>query len=197
MDGDLEIPLYLESVNVDDELELSWTIPENLPTDWSIYLTDNFTNEVISVLENSKYIFLNESIAGKINNTVPSIELRKVQLKTQEENHERFKLVIKSDKIANSISTEEEFPSSFNLAQNYPNPFNPTTTISYTLKSNDFVRLSIYSITGQEVASLVNSSETAGEKQVVWNAGNLSSGIYYARLQLAGEAKTIKMTLLK
>ena len=197
LDGDLEIPLYLESVNVDDELELSWTIPENLPTDWSIYLTDNFTNEVISVLENSKYIFLNESIAGKINNTVPSIELRKVQLKTQEENHERFKLVIKSDKIANSISTEEEFPSSFNLAQNYPNPFNPTTTISYTLKSNDFVRLSIYSITGQEVASLVNSSETAGEKQVVWNAGNLSSGIYYARLQLAGEAKTIKMTLLK
>ncbi len=194
--SDLEIPLYLESVNVDDELELKWTMTENLPNDWSIYLTDNFTNEVISLREQSKYRFLTETSYKKTNNSIPSIELIEINQKAQKQDQKRFKLVVKPNKIASSISSEE-FPINFNLAQNYPNPFNPTTTISYTLKSNEFVRLSVYSITGQEVARLVNSAETAGEKQVVWNAGNLSSGIYYARLQLADDAKTIKMTLLK
>ncbi len=195
LEEEIEIPLYLESVNVDEALSLSWGISENLPNGWDVFLRDNVTNEEFSLLDESEYNFLNETTSRKIVTYVPKLDLKEAQLKAQVQ--ERFTLFVSPNKLASSIGHEEEHPTSFSLDQNYPNPFNPATTLSYTLKSNTFVRLSVYSITGQEVATLVNSSETVGKKSVIWNASNLSSGVYYARLQVAGEAKTIKMTLLK
>ncbi len=191
---ELEIPLFFESVNVDDALSLSWGVSENLPTGWDVFLRDNVTNEEFSLLDKSEYDFLNETLSKEITSAVPHIELKEVQLKAQEQ--ERFTLVVRPSIIV-SNNHEATLPNGFSLAQNYPNPFNPTTTISYSLGSNEHVRLSIYSITGQEVARLIDSSQSSGEKQVVWNAGNLSSGVYYAQLKIAGEIRSIKMTLLK
>lgn len=74
-------------------------------------------------------------------------------------------------------------PTDFNLYQNYPNPFNPVTTIHYDLPKTSFVTLRMYNVLGQVVATLVNEEKNPGAYSVNWDAGRLSSGVYYYRLE--------------
>ncbi|MBK8552198.1 MAG: T9SS type A sorting domain-containing protein [Ignavibacteria bacterium] len=67
----------------------------------------------------------------------------------------------------------------YRLNQNYPNPFNPSTTISYNLVKNGFVSLKIYNVLGKEVKTLVNEFQQAGQKEISFNAADLSSGVYF------------------
>ena len=90
-----------------------------------------------------------------------------------------------------------EMPLDFKLYQNYPNPFNPSTTINYLLPEGGNVTLKIYDILGQEVTTLVNKKQSAGKYKVKFDAGNLSSGIYFYRLIADNFWKTKKMILLK
>jgi hypothetical protein len=86
----------------------------------------------------------------------------------------------------------------FVLFQNYPNPFNPGTKITYSLKSDGKIRLSVYDLLGREVAVPVNNErKTAGKYEVSFNSTNLSSGIYVYRLQTDNFVKTNKMVLIK
>jgi aminopeptidase N len=86
----------------------------------------------------------------------------------------------------------------FVLLQNYPNPFNLSTTIKYSTRQSDFVSLKIYNMIGQEIQSLVNEFQNAGEYTVCFDANNLSSGIYFYVLQVGNHfAETKKMTLIK
>lgn len=78
-------------------------------------------------------------------------------------------------------------PTKFFLAQNYPNPFNPSTTISYQLKENAEINISIYNISGQNVATLIDKRQQTGTHSVKWDGydGNgqmVSNGIYVYRL---------------
>ncbi|MBN1638319.1 MAG: T9SS type A sorting domain-containing protein [Ignavibacteriales bacterium] len=82
----------------------------------------------------------------------------------------------------------EVLPTEYKLEGNYPNPFNPSTTIKYSLPFNSNVRLIIYDILGREVVELVNNSEQAGVKKVLWNGltsngSMVSSGIYIYRIE--------------
>ena len=70
-----------------------------------------------------------------------------------------------------------EIPQEYKLFQNYPNPFNPTTTIRYSLPSSAKVKLSLYDLLGREIETLVNEEQSAGWKEVEWNAANVASGI--------------------
>jgi Secretion system C-terminal sorting domain len=88
-------------------------------------------------------------------------------------------------------------PNRFSLSQNYPNPFNPTTKIKYQLSVNSFVTLKVYDILGREVARLVNERQNAGDYAVTFNAGSLSSGVYFYRLTAGGSAATKKLMLIK
>ena len=85
----------------------------------------------------------------------------------------------------------------FELAQNYPNPFNPTTAIKFNLPEGGNVKLSVYNLLGQEVATLVNGFKEAGSHTVNFDASNLMSGIYLYKIQANGFVQTRKMTLLK
>jgi hypothetical protein len=88
-------------------------------------------------------------------------------------------------------------PDSYNLAQNFPNPFNPSTSIRYSIPQRRNVTLKVYDILGNEVASLVNEEKAQGVYTVTFNAGGLSSGIYFYTLRADGFVQTKKMLLLK
>jgi hypothetical protein len=100
---------------------------------------------------------------------------------------------IRSDRVIG----EDFLPGNFALLQNYPNPFNAQTTISYSLPQSGPVKLSIYNLLGQKVSTLLYASQTAGEHTLIWNASAFPSGIYFARLEMENNAKTIKLALLK
>ncbi|MBI9071001.1 MAG: T9SS type A sorting domain-containing protein [Melioribacteraceae bacterium] len=80
---------------------------------------------------------------------------------------------------------------------NYPNPFNPTTKISYQLPESGFVSLKVYNSLGKEVAELVNGMKTEGRYNAVFDASNLSSGIYFYTIQVNDFTQTNKMLLVK
>jgi hypothetical protein len=86
---------------------------------------------------------------------------------------------------------------SFSLYQNYPNPFNPKTTFTFTLPSRSFVTLKVYDLIGREIATLVNNYLFAGSYSQQWDAANVSSGIYFYRLQAGSYSETKKLILLK
>lgn len=77
-------------------------------------------------------------------------------------------------------------PSEFSLEQNFPNPFNPSTMISFSLKTDADVSLKLFNLLGQEIATLVNGRLTAGIQQVIFNAENLTSGVYFYRIDAKG-----------
>lgn len=88
-------------------------------------------------------------------------------------------------------------PVIFSLEQNYPNPFNPVTTINYSTPSQGNVKLEVYNILGQKVATLVNEVMPSGRYSVEFNAGRYSSGIYIYQLTSGKNTLTRKMMLLK
>lgn len=95
------------------------------------------------------------------------------------------------------VEVEVSSMNTFVLEQNYPNPFNPSTNIKFNLPSSDFTNLSIYNMVGEKVSELVNEVIPAGEHNLNFNASNLPSGIYIAKLSAGTFNQTIKMTLLK
>ncbi|MFZ4620652.1 MAG: M1 family aminopeptidase [Bacteroidota bacterium] len=88
-------------------------------------------------------------------------------------------------------------PSTVTLEQNYPNPFNPTTIIRYSLPKESNVQIAVYNILGQFVQELVNEEQSAGWKEVHWNAEKLSGGIYFVKLTSGKSVEVRKMMLLK
>ena len=95
------------------------------------------------------------------------------------------------------ITKTNEIPTTYNLQQNYPNPFNPSTKIEYSIPEASHVTVCIYNSLGQEVAKLVNESQSAGKYIIDWQAKNLPSGIYFYKMQSAKFSSFKKMILLK
>jgi len=96
-----------------------------------------------------------------------------------------------------AVSFEKELD--FNLSQNFPNPFNPSTTISYSIPFNNYIRLELYNMMGEKIADLLNEFQTAGYHQYRFSTQDyqLSSGIYYYRLVSGDYFSIKKMILLK
>jgi hypothetical protein len=88
-------------------------------------------------------------------------------------------------------------PIEYTLSQNYPNPFNPTTKINFALPKSGLVTLKVYDVLGKEVATLVNSNMSVGSYSFEFNASNLTSGIYFYRLESNGFSEVKKMMLIK
>jgi hypothetical protein len=99
--------------------------------------------------------------------------------------------------VVTGIGTVDKTPTLFSLSQNYPNPFNPTTLISYILKNNGKVRLSVYDVLGREVKVLVDGVQTAGSHSAMFSGEELGSGVYFYALQTAEGKLTNRMMLVK
>lgn len=85
----------------------------------------------------------------------------------------------------------------FKLYQNYPNPFNPSTVIRYDVPEAGFVTLKIYDALGKEIMSLINGEITAGSHEIFFDGSNLTSGIYFYKIQTEKYSDTKKMLLVK
>jgi hypothetical protein len=81
------------------------------------------------------------------------------------------------------LKASTETPKEYRLDQNYPNPFNPITTINYQLPIESRVTLKIYNVLGQEVITLADKVQSAGNESIIWNSSNTASGVYFYRIE--------------
>ncbi|GAB4290185.1 MAG: hypothetical protein Kow0098_08580 [Ignavibacteriaceae bacterium] len=98
---------------------------------------------------------------------------------------------------SDEVQVEVNPPLVFGLEQNYPNPFNPSTTIKFSLPSNELTKLTVYNALGEEVALLINEVLQAGFHQVSFNAAGLPSGVYFYRIEAGDFTQVRKMMLTK
>lgn len=105
---------------------------------------------------------------------------------------------------SNVLEVNINLPLEYSLRQNYPNPFNPSTTIRYTIPNvistegrNINVQLKVYDVLGNEVATLVNEEKPTGVYEVEFNATELTSGVYFYKLQAGSFVEVKKMILLR
>lgn len=95
--------------------------------------------------------------------------------------------------IITSVPIIAVTPKNFELSQNYPNPFNPSTTINFRLPELSIVVLTVYDVLGRKVTELVNGTKESGYYSVIWNAKDLSSGVYFARLAASNTNEIVKL----
>jgi surface protein len=110
---------------------------------------------------------------------------------------EFFSLSHETNKVVIEVLESFEKPTEFALSQNFPNPFNPSTTIRYALPEAAQVRLEVYTVTGQRVATLASGEQNAGWHAVDFDGSGLASGVYVYRLQAGGFVQTRKLMLIK
>jgi len=103
-------------------------------------------------------------------------------------------LNVKLRPMVSGISNNET-PYSFTLLQNYPNPFNPVTNIKYQIANSKLVTLKVFDILGKEIATLINEKQSPGDYEIKFDAGKLSSGIYFYKLT-AGDFSDVKSMIL-
>jgi hypothetical protein len=96
-----------------------------------------------------------------------------------------------------AVCDDNGIPADFGLSAAYPNPFNPATTVEFTLETAGNYDLAVYNITGRRIATLSSGYADAGMYKQTWNAGDVTSGIYFIRLRSAGRVATRKVVLIK
>lgn len=171
-----------------------------------ILVADNSNVNTRVELQEGNHPYHNLWVAGL--DTVPG-NIRVLENSTFEElrgilfySFGNYKLVPrKSDDFVGYVSDVENENSftvnEYNLEQNYPNPFNPVTTIQYNIPKEGFVQIKIFNILGQEVKTLVNMNQTAGNYKVIFDASSLSSGVYLYQINVNDYQMTKKMILMK
>ncbi|MEA3288361.1 MAG: T9SS type A sorting domain-containing protein [Candidatus Marinimicrobia bacterium] len=101
-----------------------------------------------------------------------------------------------TDPPAAGINSENK-PERFQLGQNYPNPFNPSTTINFSIERPDFTTLKVFNVRGQVIATLKDGFLMDGKYSLVFNASDLSNGVYFYELRQGQQVQIQKMILLK
>jgi hypothetical protein len=92
---------------------------------------------------------------------------------------------------------DQRRPVGFALSQNYPDPFNPSTSIAFTIPSQEQTRLTVHDLLGREIASLIDGTMPAGSHTIVWNASGVASGVYLYTLTSGHYTSTRKLVLLR
>ena len=148
------------------------------------------------VFENTYYV------SGMIHSAIPSAQstleiLLGVFSDPPDTNFPLYSQPPESYRFITDIEGYTELPHSFYLSQNFPNPFNPVTKIDYRVPTLSQVKIKLYDILGNEIATLVNEDKTIGEYRITFYAGNLPSGTYFYQLQAGDFIETKKMILMK
>lgn len=189
----LEIPINFDAAGR-ESLTFNWEGLSNLPDNWSLLLFDKKLDKEINLrsVVNYQFTVSDKDKKSSLDENSNGTLLNNQKSKSEEP---RFILTVKPGSITQSNTSD--IPESVKLNPNYPNPFNPATTISYELKEDSEVLLSIWNIVGQKVVTLVDGMKEAGEHTATWNASEMPSGIYIAQLEVGNEVFIRKMTLIK
>ncbi|MCC6475641.1 T9SS type A sorting domain-containing protein [bacterium] len=191
------LPVELNSfaaVGIENAVRVAWTTSSERNTDHFILDRSTDVNSWSQVAEleaagNSQsshhYTFTDNNV---VVGTTYSYRLTVVDMDGSRTTH---------SSVASATPSNAGAVSEFALSQNYPNPFNPETSISYTLAEASRVSLKVYNIAGEEIATLVNGNENAGNHNVNFSAANLPTGLYFYRLDAGDFSATRKMMLLK
>ncbi len=99
--------------------------------------------------------------------------------------------------LAGNLILKDAVPVEFGVHQAYPNPFNSMVRLSYGIPEAGFATLTIYDLTGRTAAELAASTHPAGSHTLTWNAENVPSGLYFARLEFGGEVSNVKLMLVR
>jgi hypothetical protein len=152
------------------------TLPEDAAYSplWSVNIYDN--NDFDMVMDLQTALMANILVMGAANVNCP---------------------VVLNESSTNVKREDDYLPAAYLLSQNYPNPFNPATSISFAIINQEQVSLIIYNILGEAVIELVNESLPAGNYSIVWNAENITSGVYLYTLTAGNFRETKKMVLLR
>ena len=203
--------IMIDASNVDNgSITFSWEESTDENDDILMYLMRTTSNEIGNHDIDTSATSFSVSYADMIedmtenNVTVATIEWTvhvTDGIDTVEANNAPFTITIDGGWAMNA-SAEALIPEVFALHQNYPNPFNPVTTLRYDLPENNLVNITIYDMMGREVKTLVNQTQDAGYKSIIWNATNdygkpVSAGIYLYQIQAGKYISTKKMVLLK
>lgn len=182
----------------------------NAGTSWSLVALDGITVYSMAASGNNVFagtyqsgVYLSENRGTnwhEINQGLPGgITVKAIQIKdgfvfvgTEQGVWSRLMSEITGVEIISS-----DVPVNYFLHQNYPNPFNPVTTIEFYLPHSSFVTLKIFDSLGKEVVKLINESKSIGHHRIQFDASDLSSGIYFYRIESEGKFLTKQMLLLK
>ena len=102
--------------------------------------------------------------------------------------------------VANShaeVSASLPIADSFSLSQAYPNPFNPTTTMTLTMPVSGNITVEVYNLLGQSITTLTSGYKEAGTYNLIWDATDAASGVYFITLSASDTRLTQKVLLLK
>jgi hypothetical protein len=194
----IEVPVNVTAEGFSGDFELSASL-ENIPDNWVVRLVDTETGEAVDAGSGLLSFSYTAEAGDKAGSSLlpegAGHALSRSFSKNDEAIEARFVLQVDPQPLSAPIGAE--LPQELTLSQNYPNPFNPSTQIGYELPESADVRLDVYNVQGQRVATLVNGRQTAGAHSLSFDASNLASGVYVYRLQSGGNVITRTMTLIK
>ena len=95
------------------------------------------------------------------------------------------------------VNIYDEIPDTYSLGKAYPNPFNPSTNIKFSIAEDGYTNISVYNLNGRKIEDLINDYKSSGNYQVEWNANNVSSGVYFIKMDANGFSSTQKIMLIK
>lgn len=191
----LSIDLALVALQYTGPMVLDWKEQQNIPSEWKMTLIDHETGRKIDMQKNRSYSF-DVTDAQVMERQAGTGEVPGIKTVQPAADRTRFSVVLEAAKPkAREVPADQ--PETVTLQQNYPNPFNPSTVISFDLPEKAYVRLGVYNVVGQKVASLVDGVQDKGSHKVTWDGSENPSGIYIYQLEVNGKVYTRKMTLIK
>lgn len=166
-----------------DEQKIRWYV-DNL-----LYHEIDITPASLSEFHEEFFIVLNVAVGGNWPGPPDSTTVFPQKMKVD------YVKVYKDS--PSSVEDESNVPIEFNLYQNYPNPFNNSTVIKYSIAQEGLLTLKIYNIMGEEITVLVEEVKQAGDYQVTFTTEQLTSGVYFYRLQAGDFVQSKRMILMK
>jgi hypothetical protein len=183
------INAFKDGFPISDDIELIISNFEHIPEAWEVELVNLQTGETYDVRDSQ---IINVDMSHLADQSSQTRHKTGYEVITKDGNsHIQFELNI------NPGTDAADLPNSFELKQNYPNPFNPSTRIRFDLPIQSEVKFEIYDMLGRKVATIIDETLSAGSYERVWDASNLSSGVYITRLVTSNGVFTNKMTLIK